>query len=93
MALPANQSSEFDQQRTTLNKIIAVMGQTHGLDVSVFNEAFLEKTVEKRRQAIACRTSAAYLKRLSADGAEAEAFYRSLRVVFSEFFRNPLSFA
>ena len=82
-----------DRQRELLEAVIAVMGQTHGRDVSIYNESFLAKSLEKRRQAAACATPTTYLQFLAEDAAEAEAFQRSLRVIYSEFFRNPLAFA
>jgi chemotaxis methyl-accepting protein methylase len=89
----SEKSRASGRQRAALDAVIQVMDQAHGLDITIFNESFLTKSVEKRLQATACRTSGAYLKRLSEDGAEAEALFRSLRVVYSEFFRNPLTFA
>ena len=86
-------SGDWGRQRAKLDAVVTVMDQSHGLDVSVYNEFFLAKSLEKRRQLTACDTTAAYLKRLAEDGTEAEAFHRSLRVVYSEFFRNPLAFA
>lgn len=80
-------------QKTTINKLISVMRQTHGIDISFCEVSFLAKSIEKRRQAIAAETPTAYLERLSEDCAEAEAFFRSLRISYSEFFRNPLAFA
>jgi chemotaxis methyl-accepting protein methylase len=81
------------QRQEMLAAVITVMGEIHGRDLSVFNESFLAKSLEKRQQAAACANSATYLQRLAQDAAEAEAFHRSLRVVYSEFFRNPLAFA
>jgi len=81
------------RQRELLEAVITVMGETHGRDLSVYNESFLATSLEKRRQASACTDTATYLQRLAVDDVEAEAFHRSLRVVYSEFFRNPLAFA
>lgn len=89
----AEKSSGSGRQRAILDAVIKIMDEIHRYDVTVYNEAFLAKSLEKRLLATACKTSAAYLKHLSEDGAEAETFYRSLRVVYGEFFRNPLTFA
>jgi chemotaxis methyl-accepting protein methylase len=86
-----DESSALRQEM--LAAVITVMGEIHGRDLSVFNESFRAKSLEKRQQAAACANSATYLQRLAQDAAEAEAFHRSLRVVYSEFFRNPLAFA
>lgn len=80
-------------ERATLDEGIAVMRRTYGVDVSCYEESFLTKSIEKRRQATTAETPAAYLQLLSEDRAEAEGFSRSLRVTYSEFFRNPLAFA
>lgn len=91
--MKAENSGDPDQQRKILATLITVMGETHGRDVSVYKVSFLAKSLEKRRLASACATTATYLQRLGKDAAEAEALHHSLRVVYSEFFRNPLAFA
>ena len=63
------------------------------LDVSCYDRSFLEKSIEHRRNVAAGENQAAYLERLAEDDAEAEAFSRSLRITYSEFFRNPLALA
>lgn len=80
-------------QQAALDELIAVMLRRHGLDVSIFDESFLAKSLDKRREALACRSIADYRKGLSYNSTEAEAFYQSLRIGYSEFFRNPLAFA
>ena len=89
----ANESSYSPRQRTTLDAVIKIMAEIHRHDITVYNESFLAKTLEKRLLATACKASAAYLKCLSEEGAEADTFNRSLLVVYSEFFRKPLTFA
>ena len=74
-------------------EIIEQLRRAQGLDVSCFDESFLAKSIENRCQAAAGETHAAYLKRLVEDDAEAEAFSRSLRITYSDFFRDPLAFA
>jgi chemotaxis protein methyltransferase CheR len=83
---------DFGQMGSKLDGLIKVMAQSHGLDVSFYNESFLVKSLEKRLQTTS-ETAPAYLARLSEDGAEAETFYRSLRIGYSDFFRNPTTFA
>jgi chemotaxis protein methyltransferase CheR len=77
----------------SLDQFIAVMRQAHGLDVSRFDESFLVKTLAHRQAATAHPDAAAYLRRLAAERAEAEEIFQSLNIGFSEFFRNPLTFA
>jgi len=74
------------------DEIIAVMHQAHDLDVSAYDESFLIKSFSRRQSATSCKSTDAYLQHLSAEPAEAEAFYRSLTIPYSEFFRNPFTF-
>ena len=76
-----------------LAEIIQLMRQAHGRDLSVFDEAFLAKSLARRIEASPCDSAAAYLDRLAQDGPEADALLLSLNVSYSEFFRNPLAFA
>ena len=76
-----------------LEEISRVMRQTHGRDISPYDESFLVKSVDKRLAATEIKTAAAYSEVLSENSAEADAFFRSLHITYSEFFRNPLTFA
>lgn len=78
---------------TTLESAIAIIRKGSGVDLSSYERSFLAKSLEKRRQATSAETPSAYLKLLSEGCMEAEALIRSLHVTYSEFFRNPLSFA
>lgn len=80
-------------EASSLDKAIQVMRQIHGQDLSVFDKAFLKKSLESR-VALASRGSAqTYLQRLAEERSEADALLQSLNVNYSEFFRNPLAFA
>lgn len=74
-----------------LHEIIRVMYQTHGRDISVYDESFLAKSLEKRRSEAGVETLAAYLGYLSENSTEAEVFFRLLNT-YSKFFRNQLTF-
>ncbi len=76
-----------------LENLASVLGQTLGTDVSSFDEAFLLRSLDKRRAGTGAATTAEYLERLRSERAEAEAFFASLHIGYSEFFRNPLTFA
>jgi chemotaxis protein methyltransferase CheR len=76
-----------------LEEISRVMRQAHSRDISPYDESFLLKSVDKRLAATEIKTAAAYSEYLSENSPEAEAFFRSLRIPYSEFFRNPLTFA
>jgi chemotaxis methyl-accepting protein methylase len=73
--------------------IVRVMGRTHGRDISPLDKAFLAKSIERRLAATGIKTAAAYRGYLSENSTEAEIFFRALNIAYSEFFRNPLTFA
>jgi chemotaxis methyl-accepting protein methylase len=72
---------------------IEILRKIPGLDILGFDDGFLVKSIEKCSKARACESNAIYVGRLKTDRTEAEIFVRSLRVSYSEFFRNPLAFA
>jgi len=74
-----------------LAQLITTLRQTHGRDVSIYDESFLAKMLARRLGAD--ESAAAYLNRLTTDRAEADAFSESLKITYSDFFRNPLTFA
>ncbi|MFA6173869.1 MAG: protein-glutamate O-methyltransferase CheR [Kiritimatiellales bacterium] len=72
---------------------VRILEQVHGLDISPYEESFLRKSIDKRLAATGIETVAAYDGYLAEHREEAEIFCSSLRVIYSEFFRNPLAFA
>jgi chemotaxis protein methyltransferase CheR len=76
-----------------LDGIVAVMREAHGFDLSRYDESFLARSLARRREAVFCPSDAAYLELLADDRPEAAALFGSLRVGYSEFFRDPLAFA
>jgi len=76
-----------------LHQIVKTMSVMYAKDISRYDESFLLKSIEKRMAARSLTTIADYCKYLSEDVKEAEEFYRSLNITYSEFFRNPLTFA
>jgi chemotaxis methyl-accepting protein methylase len=76
-----------------LDPFIQAAHKSHGLDLSPFDETFLAKALQGRLTATSAGTWALYLDRLAGDRAEAEALLQSLNIGYSEFFRNPLTFA
>ena len=68
------------QETQLLNgdEIIAVMRQVHGLDVSIYNETFLAKSVQRRQTATAIKEFVDYIRHLSENRLEAEFFFKSL---------------
>lgn len=76
-----------------LKEIIIVMDQVYGRDISIYDESFLEKSLERRRVASEISKTTEYRSYLEKNSIEAEAFYSSLSITYSQFFRNPYSFA
>jgi chemotaxis methyl-accepting protein methylase len=74
-----------------MQQVIRAMNGVHK-EISYYDESFLLKSLEKRLAATSCATIADYCQYLSVHGGEAEEFYRSLNITYSEFFRNPLTF-
>jgi chemotaxis protein methyltransferase CheR len=73
--------------------IVRAMSRTHGRDIALHDTAFLTKSIERRLVATGIKTAVAYGGYLSENSPEAETFSRALNIAYSEFFRNPLTFA
>jgi len=76
-----------------INEIVALLFHTHGTDISIYEEDFLKKTIEKRLFATSCATFGMYLAYLKKNRIETDKLLDSLHIGFSEFFRNPLTFS
>ena len=76
-----------------LDALIQRMCGACAQDLTRYDPAFLAQSLERRVAATGGGSAAAYLARLAEDRAEAVAFYRSLSISYSEFFRTPLTFA
>lgn len=74
-------------------RIVRLMGCSHGLDIAAYAASFVMDSVRKRLAVTGLQTLSAYGERLGGDRAEAEALFDALRIGYSEFFRNPLTFA
>lgn len=76
------------------NKTITnLLLQRENFDGSKYDESFLEKTLEKRMKESHCESESTYFDYLQQSHIEAQEYIRSLSVCYSEFFRNPLTFA
>ncbi len=73
--------------------IIRIMDRIHARDITPYDASFLVKSIGKRLAATGIRTFADYGGYLSENSAEAKALFDSLNISYSEFFRNPLTFA
>lgn len=76
-----------------LDDIVRAISHTLGRDISLYDQSFLTKSLKKRLQKTLNKTPGAYLRYLAENKPEAEAFFRSLNISFSEFFRGQLAFA
>ena len=79
--------------KQALDEIIRMMGRTHGSDISHYDKLFLMKSLKNRLTAIGIKSAQAYISCLEQNSAEAQTFFRSLQIPYSEFFRNQLTFA
>ena len=77
---------------TDLTPLIHVMNTVHGFDIHQFNPAFVEKSLEHRFTTTSTRSYEDYLAYMVLHPGEAEEFYSSLFVSYSDFFRNSLTF-
>ncbi|MCX6284408.1 MAG: hypothetical protein NTW31_09260 [Bacteroidetes bacterium] len=69
------------------------MSREHKADISMYEESFLEKSVEKRLNSLNIKSVSGFSEILARDENEASIFLNSLTICYSEFFRNPLTFA
>ena len=77
----------------SLDAVIQTLERVYGLDIAPYDESFLQKAINKRLAVTGLETGAAYVEYLAEHRAEADVLCCSLRVIYSEFFRNPLAFA
>lgn len=82
-----------DATQERAHEAVRMMARVHGLDLSCYSKAFLGRCIEERAHTAGSGTAETYLERLAVDAAEADSFCRSLRVGYTEFFRNPMTFA
>ncbi|HET7733827.1 MAG TPA: protein-glutamate O-methyltransferase CheR [Paludibacter sp.] len=67
--------------------------QKHGIDVLKYENAFLEKNIEKRISETQCDNKDTYCLLLKNNLAESEKLIECFTVSYSEFFRNSLTFS
>ena len=76
-----------------LSRMIPALSQALGRDLSVFDPLFLEKTLAQRLTVKRLSCLHDYLEMLLNSKDEAESLAEALQISYSEFFRNPLTFA
>lgn len=67
--------------------------QSQNIDISKYDEKFLEKSVSRRMNETNCKTEESYLRYLKQNFVEAEHFEQSLQISYTEFFRNSLTYS
>ena len=73
--------------------ILRIFLQSYGLDVSRYDVSFLNKSLQKRMTETHCESEETYCHLLEQNYNEGELFFDSLHNSYTEFFRNPLTFA
>jgi len=76
-----------------LNKVADGIDQTYGINISVYDAAFLTKSVEERMRATHTDSTISYCGYLKNNSKEAKILLESLNIHYSIFFRDPLAFA
>ncbi len=79
--------------KSDLTPIIDLLQSTASNDLLVYDEAFLKKTIDSGIAFSACKTPQEYLLYLSNHPLSVDALHKKLNNSYSEFFRNPLTFA
>lgn len=76
----------------TINEIIQIMKAIYDKDLTILDEAFLTKSLERRMVATAVKASD-YPLYLQTDSDEVDKLMASFNITYSQFFRNSLTFA
>ena len=76
-----------------MDNILHFMHDRYSLNVSFYDPSFLESTIANRMVYTSCNSTKEYMNVLDKSPSEAELLIDSLTNSYSEFFRNPLTFA
>lgn len=76
-----------------LKNITELISNTNGIDVSRFDESFMQRILNTRISETGSKSFSNYFSVLSNNKKEREIFIDKLHINYSEFFRNPLTFA
>lgn len=76
-----------------LSRIIQIYKNIYKLDISMFDEKFLQQVIDNRQAVHEIKESAEYVEALTNKPEEAETLYKLLNNNYTEFFRNTLTFA
>lgn len=83
----------LESSYNALEDIVNLMSENFGIDISKYNELFLKKTVNERMGMTSVSSEENYCHLLKNNPAEASLLHDSFSNFYSEFFRNPLTFA
>jgi len=78
---------------TTNKTIIELLVRLQGIDVSKYEVSFLNQSIQKRIKETYCSNAEAYCALLDKNENEGNQLIAKLNISYSEFFRNPLTFA
>ena len=74
-------------------RVVDLLKRLHGMDVAIFDDSFLKRSLEKRMAETHCVSDQEYCALLERDQGECWTLADSLRISYSGFFRNPLTYA
>ena len=75
------------------NNIIELLLKEQDIDISKYDNTFLTNSIQKRISDKQCTTPEEYYTVIEQSNKERKRFVDSLQISYSEFFRNPLTFA
>ena len=79
--------------KETNKNISRLLIQAHGIDVSIYEDSFLNKKLQRRIIETHCNSMEEYYTLLEQNTKEVKHLIDSLQNNYSEFFRNSLTFA
>lgn len=79
--------------KKALQPVAELVLKSQGIDISMYEESFLEKSIQKRIIETTCDSEESYCNYINDNLLEGENFLNCLHVSYSEFFRNPLTFS
>jgi chemotaxis methyl-accepting protein methylase len=81
-----------NSMKETIDILAKLMSEKYSLDISMFDESFLNKTIHNRISFLSFNHNSEYIKYIEINDTESDILHNSLNNSFSEFFRNPLTF-
>ena len=75
------------------NHIAGLLKRLNSVDISLYDESFLNKSFQRRFEATHCETMGQYGTLMEQSEEERDNFLNALHINYSLFFRNPLTFA